>query len=484
MAVKTINLAPMIKKAVQEPGDLLRSTVLQETVDTNTNIIQSPIDNSGLKELRNSSIYHMKSLKAVAMDVTMSGWTPRSTSDNPPEASKERLEMVFNDYDNNQALYNVLLDFRTYTHAAFEIIRNQNNEIRGFKHIRANTIRMCTGGEHAVQQVGSKTQYFKIYGCRPDEDLHGTTGAWGQKGAIMPENIATEIVWLNNTSPNSDYYHEPEYLPAVTTIISDDYLRQYNQNNFRTNGVANYLITITGDFTEEVDEETGLTFEESMEAAFQEAGNAPGTAVVFTIRSAGQEAGMQINVTKISEELKEASFEKFRQSNMEEILAAHEVPPGRLGISKDGALGGAVDIERNRQYNNRVIKPLQAMMDNVLNKIIGNEEPLGMGITDYQHEYKSLDIRDLNSEFAIGLQAVQNGAMKPIELREVISDLFKLDNNPDGVDITVIYPELDQFYTIQGNNISSNMPEAELEGIQKSLDEKWVQLISSDIAQV
>ena len=479
MGVKTINLAPMIRKELSKE-DIINDKVIPETVDSQNEIIEPTIDNASLKALRNSSIYHRKCLKAVAEDVTKNGWEPQEITDNPTEANRERLTLLFDDYNNNEALFNVMLDFRTYTHAAYEILRDPLGEIKGFKHIRANTVRMCKGGEKAIQQVGSTKVYFKVYGKRIDEDLHYKTGQWGQTDSIMEENKATEIVWINSTGPDSDYYHEPEYLPAVTTIISDDYLRQYNQNNFRTNGVANYLITITGDFEETVDEETGLTFEESMEEAFQEAGNAPGTAVVFTIKSSGQEAGMDISVTKISDELKEASFEQFRQSNRDEILAAHEVPPGRLGISKDGALGGAVDMERNKQYNNRVVKPLQAMFDNILNKMILED----MEIPDYQHKYKALDIRDVASEFDIGLKAVDKGAMKPIELRKIITDLFKLENNPAGMDIIVDFPELDEFYMVNNASpLGSNTePTPQMEAIQKNLDEKWVQLISSDMA--
>ncbi len=479
MFVKTMNLSPQINKGIDK-NDIITDKVIPETVDTQNNIITPPIDNTGLKQLRNSSIYHRKALKAVAMDVTMNGWKPRNIQDNPSDENKQTLKDLFDNYQNSQALYHTMEDYQTYTHAAFEILRNQEGIIRGFKHIRSNTIRMCKGGESAVQQIGAKTQYFKIYGKRPDEDLNGTTGAWIKKEPeTLDENIATEIVWLNNTSPDSDYYHEPEYLPAVTTIISDDYLRQYNQNNFKTNGVANYLITITGDYDEEPDEETGETFEESMEKAFLEAGNAPGTAVVFTIKSSGKEAGMQIQVTKISDELKEASFEKFRESNMEEILAAHEVPPGRLGISKDGALGGAVDIERNKQYNNRVIRPKQLMLDNVLNQIIHDD----IEIMDWEHEYLGLDIRDVKSEFEIGVKAVEKSAMKPLELREVITELFKLDNNPDGVEIQVAYPELDEFYMVNNTNVLGGNTEPDLTGIQKSLDDKWVQLFSSDVME-
>ena len=367
-----------------------------------------------------------------------------------------------------------MLDYRTYTHAAFEIIKDTTGQLQGFKHIRALSIAICKGGDSAMQRVGAQTRYFKIFGRRKKEhenlELHDTTGKWSDN--VPFESKATEIVWLNAHGPDSDYYHEPCYLPVINTILSDEYLREYNKRGLQASGVPNYLITVTGNFEPgERDPHTSMTaFEEDLEKSFKELPNKPGTALVLTLGSMEPTGNINTNVHKLSSELREASFEKYRESNMKEILAAHKVPPGRLGISMDGALGGAVDIERNKNYNNHIVKPLQLMLDNILNQIIKEI----MLVNDWNHQYKSLDIRDIGSEFDMALKAVQNGAMKPIELREVLSELFNLTTTEDGMPLINLYPSLNTFNT---KNISTNVFNGELDGIMKNLDRKWTELI-------
>jgi capsid portal protein len=479
--VHRINLAPLITKSV-EKSDIIPYKSLESEFDSVNDVVHPPINNTGLKVLCNSSVYHRGCLEAVAADVTRSGWQPLSMVSSPSEEEKERLEMVFNDYPNNEALYNVILDYRTYTHAAFEIVKDINGDLQGFKHVRALTIAMRRGGDSAVQRIGAKTRYFKIFGHRQKEhenlELDDTTGNWVDD--VPFESQATEIVWLNARGPDSDYYHEPDYLPAINTILSDEYLREYNKSGLQANGVPNYLITITGDFEAgERDPDTLMTaFEEDLEKSFNELPNKPGTALVLTLSTTDSTGRIDTNVTRLSEEMKEASFEKFRESNMKEILAAHKVPPGRLGISMDGALGGAVDVERNKNYNNRVVKPLQLMLDTVLNQIITEI----MLIDDWKHQYKSLDIRDINAEFEMGLKAVQNSIMKPIELREHITELFDLDNNPDDLNIILAFPELDKFYMLSksanAGGDEANLPSEELQSIMKNLDSKWTEIMT------
>lgn len=464
MRIKTINLAPAIMKSIDK-DDIIIDKVIDSDFDTLNNIIDPPVRLDGLKVLRNCSIYHRKCLKAVAFDVTRSGWTPTSLVDEAVDTNKKLLEDLFNDYDNEKALFNTMQDFRTYTHAACEVVVNVNGDVKGFRHIRSTTIRMCKGGEMAVQKVGSTEKYFKILGKRPDEDLHDTLGKWSSEVEVREEHKATSILWLNDEGPDSDYYHEPEYTPAATTIISDDYLRQYNQNTFTTNGVPNYLIMLTGDFEEKEDEETGKTFDEDIEEAFKGFSNQPGTALVFPVKTSGKDSGMQVTVTRISEELKEASFEQFRQSNMEEILAAHEVPPGRLGISKDGALGGAVDVERNKNYNNRVVQPLQGMLDNMLNKLVIKGL---MKIEDWKHEYKGLDLRDVVAELKIALELVQNAAMTPAQLLQAFGDVFKLDTDIET--LILEHPELDEYY-MNGQPLSGLNVPGEAQSILDKMNE-------------
>lgn len=327
MKVIKADIAPLIFRSVLR-DDIIPGRVLSSDVDSYSNVIEPIFDNNALKELRYCSIFHTKCLKAKATDVTRNGWIAVAKTDNAKKANKTLLEDLFNDYNTVEALYRVMLDYYTYTHAAMEILVNKKGEFKGFKHIRALTIKIMKDGDCAVQRIGSQTVYYKICGTSREEDLNYKTGTWGKS---HPTDCATEIIWLNSHSSDSDYYHEPDYLPTITTILSEEYLREYNNNGFITNGVPNYLITIIGDFDEEQDPDSGKTFYDDLEDGFKSLQNTPGTAIVIPIKTTDPSANIKLNMEKISDELKEASFQNLRESNMNEILATHEIPPQRIG---------------------------------------------------------------------------------------------------------------------------------------------------------
>lgn len=447
--LKQFNLSPISKSTREE---YIHTNALSTDEDQFTDIIDPPYSIEGLKNLRYSSIYHRKCIKAKAVDVARNGYKLNNLIDDASTNNEEVLKKVFDNHDNIEAIFRCMEDYYTFTHACMEILQNTESFFRGFKHIRANTIRMCKGGEHALQVVGSNKVYYKVAGAvgehqKKGQDLDYTNGVWGVAGEDFPiENKATSIIWLNGAGMDSDYYHEPEYLPALLTILSDEYLREYNNNHFITGGIPNYLITITGNFDEgDIDETTNKSaFEESFETAFQNLNNQPGSAIVFTIPTNDPTNNIDVNIEKVSDDMKEASFEKFRESNRDEILAAHEVPPSRLGITINGSLGGSVDVERNRKYNDYVIKPDQLRLENIINKLIVKGI---MQITDWEFNFKTMDVREVKEDLANAKELFLMGAMKPSQIYENFKEIFKLE------DLEFIPQELDEFY-IQNQPVS------------------------------
>ena len=427
-------------------NDEIDSNVKDVDDEQPNDIIEPKPSIEALQALRNCSVYHKLALEAKAEDIALSGWKSTSLVENPSDEDKTKLENIFDKYNNKMAVYYAVLDALTYTHGAFELVTTKKGNFLGFKYIRSSTIKMCKGGEKAVQQINADKTYFKVLNNLHDhitDELDAEDGEWGED--VPDERKATSIIWINDIGPESDYYHEPGYIPATHTIVNEDFIRQYNNNGLINNSVPNWLITFTGNFEAGDRDENGMTaFEKDLQTNIEKLPNSDGTALVFTMETEDVEGKIEVTAIKLSSEVQEASFEKAKSTNMIEILAAHKVPPGRLGISIEGALGGAVDIERNKNYNKRVVKPFQEKLDDLLNQFVVKGV---MGIKDWKHEYQEMDIRNIQAEVDIGEKAVNLGAMKPYEFREnIISHIFNLDNQPKGTDIIEIYPELDKFY--------------------------------------
>lgn len=444
MKAKTISLSPEINKSLDK-SDIIPTKILTTVKDNQAGLTITPsIDNEALKVMRNCSIWHKKCLKVVAQDVTLNGYRITSTNKDKQSDDSEHktlLEDIFDDYDNQQALFKVMRDYRTYTHAAFELKVNLEGQLRGFKHIRAGTIEMCEGGEKALQKIGGKSVYFRVYGNvkKEHEDI-----PLDQDNGIFSSNVAEEkqastIVWLTDGCEDSDYYHEPEYLPATQTILSDEALESYNYAGLATNGIPNFLVMIAGDFEEGVDED-GLSWDEELENTFQDVPNKPGTAIVYPIKTTGKDSGMVIEVHKLADPIQEGSYTKLAESNMNKILAAHDVPPSRLGIVYNGPLGGSVDEERNKLYDTKTINPLQLMLDTIINRLITDL----LEITDYKHEFVRLDTRNVKGELEIAKELVTFAAMTPAQLLQSFGDHFNL--NIDINELLARFPELDQYY--------------------------------------
>lgn len=467
MKIKTINLKPFILK---EKDTYIKSNTLEADIDKIEETITPPYDITALKQLRYSSIHHRKCIKAKAIDTACSGWSlnPTQDNDNPEEdESFKTLYELFNDYDFEDAFFRALEDYITFGYAAVEILENKLGEVRGFKHIRANTIRMCKGGEKAVQKYNNQKVYFKVLGTNKNEDLHFKTGKWYP--SLEQDIRATRILWFNSSNPDSDYYGEPEYLPSLYTILSDEKLREYNKNGLESNGVPNYIITITGNFNEgDINPETNLSeFEEAFEESFKNLQNKPGEAIVFTIPSEDSQNNIKINIERVSDEIKDSSFEKFRESNMYEILEAHEVPPQRLGINPVGQLGGNISKEINEQYNQKTIGPLQRLLEHKINKLVIKDL---MGIESFELSYRGVDNRDILLEMEIALKLLLNGAMTPAEFRNTFGDYFNLEIIEDE-------PALEEFY-INNNPITSNPePDRESELILKRMEDRLVKTL-------
>jgi capsid portal protein len=277
---------------------------------------------------------------------------------------------------------------------------------------------MCKDKKRVVQKIGNKTVYFKLYDPNNNQNLNCRSGLWDDD--ITEETRATEIIWFNTKSEQSKVYGKPNYLSEVDAILTDNAIIEYQQGHFKSHGIPNYIITVTGNI-EEKDDYTADDFEEDLENEFKDITNEPGTALCMVIPT--EENGLDINVHKIGEERKEGSFLELAESVADRIYRIHRVPRERLGEGKSTGIASNRTEMLLKNYSKSTVGNLQKRMATYINKTIIKYEFL---TTDHKIEYLPANFDEEDTLIERGLKFLQNGAMTLGEFINRFGEPFEL----------------------------------------------------------
>ncbi len=339
-------------------------------------LVEPPYPPDSLINLLEINTYHFRSCQTKASDAAGSGWHIQAKSKKPVESHKEKAEDFFHDLYTPlvQTLRDMLFDYEAIGWGAIEIIREDDEsegEIVDLKHIPAHTIRVHRSMMKYGQIRGAKTVWFKD--VANDNDVHYKTGDDRAFGSVSGKERANELVFFKQYSQKSDFYGQPQILSALGAMLGDFEREEYNTSFFANQGVPAYAVFITGDYDPGPTDDSGRTdLEKVIEKHLAELSGNPHSTLLLAVPSARRRDGSPgtVNVVfqKLSEEVKEASFEKYRIANRNEVLAAHGVPMYRLGIAETGALGGSVASESTEIYKRSRIDPLQEMIHTPFNR--------------------------------------------------------------------------------------------------------------------
>ena len=149
------------------------------------------------------------------------------------------------------------------------------------------------------------------------------------------KSIALNAKHLYYYSPNSRFYGEPDYLAAMLSILTNQKADSFNNAFFENSARADTAIIFENS---EPDEMQLNAFKEFFGSNFKGAGNAHKTLV---LTANGDNAKVRIeDLSKVSD----ISFEKLKNLNRDEIIAAHGVPPRMVGVMTAGQLGGSGEV--------------------------------------------------------------------------------------------------------------------------------------------
>ncbi|MFA5542860.1 MAG: phage portal protein [Bacilli bacterium] len=426
--------------------------------------LKQPLYNpEALANLLELNTYHYRACKTKARDTAGLGWYLEALTDNPDEKKRKELDEFFSDLNPplSSVLDRAMLDYESIGYGALELIREDykpDGKVSNLVHIPAHTLRIHGSGNKFCQIRGNKKRWFKLAEYGKDVDCN--TGIEYEMNSLTGERRATEIIWIINYTPRSDYYGLPDIIPAMGAIYGDISRRDYNIAFFDNFGVPAYAVFVSGNFDPgEEDPETGKTpMEESIEEHFKELAKNPHSVMVLSVPSSGGEGEVKIEFKPLSVEIKEASFRLYRQDNRDEILAAHGVPPYRCGIAETGSLGGSTAQESTEIYKMSVIQPRQEVLENLINLyIVWNS----FEADGWMFKLAEIDTSDEKHDVDMMSKIFEKGAITPNQIIRHFKDRFGLEESN--------HPAMNAHY-VSGNPIDLDIDlGSDVEKVLKSL---------------
>lgn len=319
------------------------------------------------------------------------------------DAAKRRIERLkmevaawLDDCNDDESLTKtlekVVTDMQSTGNGYIEIGRTVAGDIGYIGHIPATTMRVRRLHDGYIQIIAGTVTYFRNFGAK-------------NPNPVTVDPRPNEVIHLKEYSPLNTFYGVPDIIAAMTSLRGDQMAQQYNIDYFENKAVPRYIITVKGaKLTPEAEDklfrffQTGLKGQSHRTLYIPLPGDAEGSKIEFEMHPI--ENGVQ-----------EASFDKYRQRNRDDILMAHQVPLSKLG-GIDASLAAA--MTQDRTFRDQVAKPLQEYVAKAVNKIIKEKTDV------IELKFNQVSLTDEIAESQILERFVKNQIMLPNEAREKI----------------------------------------------------------------
>lgn len=458
LVVKSNTLRDAVIKSVLNEYDVKSNEMSKDELTYGTEIIEPVYDPFLLEKLREMSGTHDSCITVKAEDAIFSGKKFVSESNDIPEQIRNFLD----DFDFDEELESFLEDYETFGYAGLEFLRDNEMNFVGINHISSLYLRMCRDKERVVQKIGTKEVYFKLYNPSDNRFLNKENGLWDYD--INSETLANDIVWFNKKSSESKVYGKPRYLSELPAIITDEAIIDYQKGYFKSHGVPNYIITITGNLESEDENYTADDFEADLENEFKSISNEPGTALCVVIPS--DENNVNVNVHKIGEERKEGSFLDLSKKVTDRIYRVHRVPKERVGDSDASGIASNRTEALLKNYSKSTVAIIQRRIANLVNKAILKSE----FESDVKIEFLPANFEGEDTQLDRLIKLLQNGALTLGEFINRLPEKYLLEMDEDNEFFNARFMNNQSLDTVVFGDVPMDA-EGKLETLINDLDE-------------
>jgi PBSX family phage portal protein len=423
-------------------------------------IVNPPYDLDNLATLYDQSAIHNAAINARVMNTVGLGYEFTETlksrrrvekaQDDPVKLERvrksiqdlrEELDELFEALNIEETLIETMVrvwqDCLTVGNGYLEVGRNNAGKVGYIGHIPATMVRVRRKRDGFVQL--SRSNKIQAVFFRNFQDLE-------MQDPINADPNPNEIIHFKIYSPNSTYYGIPAAVSAAAAIVGDKFAKEYNIDYFENKAIPRYAIILKG---AKLSNKSKLELVNYFRNEIK--GKNHGTLVVPLPAGMGSES--DIKFEKLEAGIQDASFDKYRKSNRDEILIANRVPAPKVGVYDNANL--AVSRDADKTFKVQVIGPDQAVIEKKINRLLSE-------FTDMlQFKLKKIDLLDEDMESRIHDRYLRTEVISPNEVRAKIG----LPEKSDG-DIMLPFPTKVKKEDSAGapignsNNAASNPPKS------------------------
>ena len=379
-------------------------------------IVTPPYDMDTLANLYDSSAIHNAAVNARVMNTVGLGFHFEETNKTKRRIEKaqsnqsrlsrvrseiqdamQKMEERFEDFNLEETMIETLvrvwLDVLTVGNGYLEIGRNNSGKIGYIGHVPATLVRVRRKRDGFVQIANSNKIQAVFFRNFQDSDT---------VDPINGDPNPNELIHFKVYSPNNTYYGIPSAVSAAAAVVGDKFAKEYNIDYFENKAIPRYAIIVKGaKLSQKSKQELVNYFRQEVK------GRNHGTLVIPLPASLGGDT--DIKFEKLEAGIQDASFDKYRKSNRDEILVANRVPPPKVGVYDNANL--AVSRDADKTFKTQVIGPDQAIIEKKINKIVSE-------FTDViSFKFNRIDLVDEDIKSRIHDRYLRTEVVTPNEVR-------------------------------------------------------------------
>lgn len=409
----------LIKLRQNEAGDVKSKYEDEEYLNGYDlfDIKHPPYDLNALANIFEENYIHNAACTTKAVNCCGLGWdwrqskrTIRKVSKTPDIEKKKRileraqdemeaLDELFETFSTEETFaetfQRAMIDYYSLGNGYIEIGRNNAGQIRYVGHVPAVDIRVRRKRDGFIQMTYNKAQqqyvFFRNFQDKVTVDPTGK------------DPRPNELIHLKMYTPTNTFYGVPSIISAMAAVVGDKFAKQYNIDYFENKAIPRYAIVVKGaKLSAESTREVVKFFRNEIK------GKSHGTLIIPLPAQMGDK--VDIKFEKLEADIQDGSFQKYRNSNRDEIISVHRVPPSKLGVNGQSNL--AISRDGDKTFKEQVIGPDQTLVENKINRIV--KEYTDMIV----FEFTKMDIVDEDMRSRIDDRLARLGALTRNEIRD------------------------------------------------------------------